>query len=129
MQLRFALIPARAMFAMAIISVLLLRALVPTGYMADRTQSGSITVTICGSDGVFLIPLEKDQSSHDNEEQRADAPCTASSFAKAMGAPPQPLVLSTNIQRITAYEARNAPFCLAARARAMPPARGPPITV
>ena len=117
------------LLAMAFCAAFLLQAFIPAGYMADRTEAGVITAKLCGSDGVWLIPIEKKHIPADEQEkQRADQQCTGVAFAKDIGtlgtfviAPPSPA--------LALYEEHHGPQIVAARARALPPARGPPISV
>lgn len=116
-------------FGMFLAAAFLLQGVIPSGYMADHTESGVITAKICGSDGVWLIPIEKKHAPADEQEkQRVDQPCTGAAFAKAIDgsatleiAPPSPA--------LALYEEHHGPQLVAARARALPPARGPPATV
>lgn len=118
---------ARRGFALVLLlAALLVRGVIPQGYMAESTAPGVLTVTICHSDAVVQIPLEKTGApakSGDPEPQ----PCVYSGYGPAVppadeASLPLPAVVAE------AFTERDAPFALVHAARQLPPARGPPAT-
>jgi len=119
----------RTVFAPLLLAAFLVQAAIPSGYMASRSESGAITVKICGSDGVWLVPIEQDHApAGDHEKERVDQPCVGGALAKAFTAPDN-FALPSPTTALALYEARHGPQIVAARARALPPARGPPAAV
>lgn len=103
--------------------VLLLRAAVPTGFMPERTDAGTITLSICGgSGGVVHIPLDKERV------PKGDSTPSHCAFA-GMGAPadlPPPLVLQSLDWSSHHFAARAEAAQRAAALYPRPPSRGPP---
>ena len=111
-------------------AALLLRAFVPQGYMPQREAGGGISVSLCGTDGVWLIPLHKSVDDDQPDRQRAEGPCLLAGFAMAAGLPPPAPVLPAlpSAQRrpveITFAQAGDE-----VGAYLHPPARAPPVNV
>ena len=104
-----------------------MRAFVPQGYMAKRADSGAIAVTLCGSDGVHLIPL-KQGGNPEKERQRAEPPCAFAGFGAPATSPPAVPELPFPAPVALAYADHPAAFDAPAPQRLHPPARGPPLT-
>lgn len=107
---------------MLLLAALAMRALIPQGYMAESTSPGTLTVTVCHSDAVWQIPVEKRKP---DRERRDPQPCA---FAKlSVGAAPE---LAARLPLppvvVASFAANEAPLALASAARQLPPARGPP---
>jgi hypothetical protein len=118
---------ARRGFAlMLLLAALLVRGAIPQGYMAESTAPGVLTVTICHTDAVIQIPLGKTgapSKSADPEPQ----PCVFAGYGPALAAA-EPAHLPLPAVVAEAFAKADAPFALAAAARQLPPARGPPAT-
>jgi hypothetical protein len=100
--------------------ILLLRTAAPHGFMPERAQDGSITLTICGSGGVVHIPLEKDAPKKDE----APSHCAFAGLGIA-NLPPSILMPAIDWSApafVERYEAAQRVAALYPR----PPARGPP---
>lgn len=103
------------------------RALLPSGTMPERDQRGGISVTLCNSDGVWLIPMRADHSAPDEDRQQRDhAPCA---FAGMVGG-----ILPSETAQPTApgtgalvYGYTVATLTIPVPRRSMPPARAPPL--
>ncbi len=120
----------RNLFGAVLAAVFMLQAAIPAGYMADRSETGAITAKICGSDGVWLIPIEKDgEPADEHEKQRADQPCVGGVINQAITPPGDGYTLAERLPALALYEENFGPQLVAARARALPPARGPPVAV
>lgn len=108
-------------------AALFLRAVVPQGYMPERSTAGSIALTLCNSDGVWLVPLNHDGDKPDKSGQRADPPCA---FA-GLGAPAVPPPASEALPPLAPVPLAFAPAPDApeqsGQPRLLPPARGPPL--
>lgn len=125
-------------------AALLLRMLVPTGYMIDRDH-GRFTITICS--GTALMQMTMDVSPHapamhggdmaghgepmdhgkSEDHGRAEMPCAFSSLSAAALAAIDPLLLAILIAFVlaTGFSAV-APPLLSRTAYLRPPLRGPP---
>lgn len=104
-----------------------MRAVLPQGYMPERSASGSIAVVICGSGGVHRIPVG-DAGDQDEKQQRAEPPCAFAGLASPAVPPPalpEPF-LPARAQLVHADFARIAEP--AAAPHLLQPARGPPLT-
>lgn len=103
--------------------VLMLRAAVPAGFMPERSDAGTITLTVCNTGAVVHIPLGKDKAPKNDP---APSHCA---FA-GMGAPadlPPPLVLPALDWRGQYFSERAEAAQRAAALYPRPPSRGPPI--
>ena len=116
----------RASLWLLLVAALFMRAFVPQGYMAERADSGAIAVTLCGSDGVHLIPL-KQGGNPEKERQRAEPPCAFAGLGAPAAPPPAlpelPLPAPATLAHAD-HPATPEPF---APQRLHPPARGPPL--
>lgn len=107
-------------------AALFMRAFLPAGTMAERSEHGAIAVKLCSSGGVHVIPLKGDKSAPD-DEQRAGAPCA---FAGLAGAATPPPPLSEPVPPVSgalAYDEISTPADTLVPERLNPPARGPPL--
>lgn len=101
--------------------VLLLRAAVPQGFMPERTESGQITLTVCGSGGLVHIPIERKVPA----QKSAPSHC---SFAGIGAADlPSPLVLTATAWAPESFAETQEAAQATARLYPRPPSRGPPI--
>lgn len=116
----------RSFLYLLLAAALFMRVLVPQGYMPERSADGGIAVTLCGSGGVWLIPL-KDGAKPEDKGQRADQPCAFAGLGAAAVPPPAVAELPPPAPAASAY-AEHPVSGLAHRAeRLLPPARGPPL--
>lgn len=109
-------------------AALFMRAVLPQGYMPERSTSGSIAVVVCGSGAIHRIPIGDGDDRGDGQQQRAEPPCAfAGLAAPAVPAPALPeLLLPARAVLARAQQARViAPV---AAPHLHPPARGPPPT-
>ena len=91
-------------------AALFMRAVLPQGYMPERTDGGSFAVVVCGSGGTHLIRLGG-AADQPQERQRAEPPCAFAGLGTGT-VPPSEWA---------------APLAPAAPHRLLPPARGPPL--
>ncbi len=105
-------------------AALFMRAFVPAGYMAERSDSGTIAVALC-SGGVHLIPLKQDREAPD-ENERAEPPCSFAGLAAPALPPPLASELLAPTPVATAYAGDLASERVPLAHRLFPPARGPP---
>ena len=106
-------------------AALLVRAVIPQGYMVESARPGGLTVTICHSDKVWQIPLEKNHMKHGKQSHGDPQPCA---FA-AMGAatPPADVAMLPLPEAVAgSFVSNEASFALRNTERQRPPARGPP---
>ena len=115
--------PPRAFLLLLLAAALFMRAFVPDGFMPERTDSGAITVRVCGAGHVLQIPTGKRDAP--GKAERAQPPCA---FA-GLGAP----ALPPAIVDLPSREPREQLFgdtgeaALSLSAPLLhPPARGPP---
>lgn len=109
-------------------ATLLLRALVPQGYM-PASDNGELVVRLCGSDASIVIPRGDSRPSPDDEGgHRVDAPCAFAGLAAA--SLPPPTVAALPAPQVQNDQFAPQPTALAYRPAPvrLPPARGPPLT-
>jgi hypothetical protein len=106
-------------------AALFMRAFVPQGYMAERTESGAIAVKVCGSGHVLLIPTGQDEAP--DEADRAEPPCAFAGLGTPALPPPSSFELGMPepVARAFARAGHAAPP--PASRLPHPPARGPPL--
>lgn len=122
------------MIAAALIgAALLVRALVPGGYMLMTGEDGrTLTLTLCTGMGPatmqMSMPMPGKPASPDRDAQKHDSPCTYAglSLAAMGGADPVQLVLALLFIFATAFAAITADAPVQ-RVRLRPPLRGPPL--
>jgi hypothetical protein len=104
-------------------ATLFMRAVLPQGYMPERSDAGSIAVVVCGSGAVHRIPV----GDGEEQQQRAEPPCAfAGLAAPAVPAPRLPeLRFPARVE--LAHSAQAQPAVPAAAPHLRPPARGPPL--
>jgi hypothetical protein len=106
-------------------AALFMRAFVPTGYMPERSDTGAISVRVCGAGHVLQIPAGKGEAP--DAAERAEPPCAFAGLGTpalpppAMFAPPAPHPIEPALAE--AGVARNQP----ASPLRLPPVRGPPL--
>lgn len=91
--LRAALIGNRALAAMLVAAALLVRALVPSGYMAAPTAAGSITITLCADASGAPRQVELalgDHSVPGKDHQDQHNPCAFAGMAALADPAPAP---------------------------------------
>lgn len=117
---------SRGLLWLLLAAALVMRVLVPQGYMPERDDAGTIIVKVCGAGHVLAIPL--DQGDVPDTEDRGQAPCA---FA-GLGTPALP---PAAVAGLAVPAAAGSAFIPAAAdvprlvARLVhPPARGPPPT-
>jgi hypothetical protein len=107
-------------------AALFMRALLPQGYMPERSESGAIAVRLCNSASVHLIPLEG-EAAPEEDRQRAEPPCAFAGLASpaipssAGSELPLPAVVAV------AYVGFAPTVTQGAVPRLLPPATGPPL--
>lgn len=116
----------RASLWLLLFAALFMRAFVPQDYMPERSDSGAITVAICGSGGVHVIPLD-DGAGSERDEQRAAPPCAFAGLASPAAPPPAGPDLPLPAPVAVAYADHPAAAASFAAPRLLPPARGPPL--
>ena len=105
-------------------AALFMRAVLPQGYMPERSESGSIAVVICGSGGVHRIPIG--DGDDPESEQRAEPPCVFAGIATPL-LPPAPAGLPLPAA-VKLARADGRPLAIPRLAiRQIHPARGPPL--
>ena len=117
---------ARPFLWLLLAAALLMRAFVPQGYMAERSETGTIAVALCGSGEVHLIKLA-DRTCPQDDGQRAEPPCA---FA-GLGAPALPPSLGAEMSppdiAQTLFTGNSFAAPGPAAPRLGPPATGPPL--
>lgn len=111
-----------------IAAALLMRALLPGGYMLDQNRAGDLVVGVCNSETMLVIPMKDDVPASDEDANKGD-PCAFASLADS-ATPPDPLARPALPQVAeAAYDATRARALSPASRNDLPPARGPPLTV
>lgn len=123
MNHRYAFRPTMWLLLLAL--ALLVRAVVPQGYMASADAAGSITVEICNSDAVWSIPLD---GKPEAPESRDKGHCAFAGM-QGDGALPAPLYAVPVFATAASPAMPDARIIAALAQRPKPPARGPPVSV
>lgn len=111
-----------------IAAALLLRALLPGGYMLEQGRAGDLVVSVCNSDAMLVIPMKPDAPASDEDGSKGDT-CAFASLADS-ATPPDPMARPSVPQVAeAAYDATRARALSPASRNDLPPARGPPLTV
>lgn len=111
---------------MLLVAALLVRAVIPQGYMVESTRPGVLTVTICHSDKVWQIPFKKHHMGHGKPSHGDPQPCAFAAMGTAT--PPADIAMLPLPEAVAASFIRSeAPFALRNTDRQLPPARGPPV--
>ncbi|WP_341207426.1 hypothetical protein [uncultured Sphingomonas sp.] len=127
------LLAQRELAILICVATLLLRLLVPGGYMIDRV-SGHFTITICSgiaapAAATAMPGMHGDMPDHGKKDDRGkvDMPCAFSGLSAAALSATDPLQLAALIVFVmgTGF-ARRLPPPEPARAHLRPPLRGPP---
>jgi hypothetical protein len=120
--------PRHALTGLLVLVALLVRLVVPQGYMIDGS-SGSLQITICHSQTVVKLPMAHNAGHGDRPTQSGaeQQPCAYAGFA-SLDAPPMPASMPISTTVIANYERTERAFVLAQPARQLPPARAPPVT-
>lgn len=102
-----------------------MRAIVPQGYMAERTGGGALTVKICGSGHVVRIPLGKSEAP---DKERVQPPCAFAGLGIATLPPPELASLDAPARANSLFAESELAALRIADPLPHPPARGPPLT-
>ena len=107
-------------------ATLLLRALVPAGWMPDVDRSDAIVAKMCNSAMTVTIPLGRERVPDDSAAQHS-APCLFAGFASDAPLGGSPLVVTAAILAEQRGVAVLAALQLARTAYLLPPGRAPPV--
>lgn len=116
--------PCRGSFWLLIAAALLMRAVIPTGFMPIKPADGAIAVALCHSSGVLQIPLPKNEK----PEKPGEHPACAYSVLLGGGAPPPAVAAFPGVfASAVAFAPAARSFANGAATRPKPPATGPPL--
>lgn len=119
--------PRNALCLLLIAAALMMRAMLPGGYMLDQNRAGDVVVSLCNSDIQLVIPMKDDAPASD--EGGRDQPCAFASLADS-ATPPDPMARPALPHLAqAAYDATRARAMAPALRHDLPPATGPPLTV
>ncbi|RUN75195.1 DUF2946 domain-containing protein [Sphingomonas sp. TF3] len=126
----------RALAAWLLAFALLLKVVVPSGYMLD-TSNGVIRIAICSGMGpvktmAMAMPGMADSASqkHHKDGEKADQPCAFAGLNAHSVAATDPILLALAIAFVMALGSRRiAPPLIGLRLHLRPPLRGPPATL
>ena len=116
---------SRTVLWLLLAAALFMRAFLPQGYMPERTDSGGITVKVCGSGHVLKIPAGKGEAP--DEGDRAEPPCAFAGLGTPALPPPLAAELPTPEQLELAFAHTGHATRLPGTRLPHPPARGPPL--
>jgi len=116
---------SRTVLWLLLAAALFMRAFLPQGYMPERTESGAITVKVCGSGHVLQIPTDKGEAP--DEGDRAEPPCAFAGIGTPTLPPPLAAELPTPEQVELAFAHTGHAVPLPGAGLPHPPARGPPL--
>lgn len=114
--------------ALLLAAALFMQAIVPSGYMPERAETGFITVGICHSGAVMHIPLGPQDQDPADPAANDPLPCTFAALGFATW-PPGGALAVPHAVAVRAFATGEAPFALSHARRQQPPARGPPQSV
>jgi len=116
---------SRTVLWLLLAAALFMRAVLPQGYMPERTDSGAITVQVCGSGHVLQIPNGKNEAPARSE--RAEPPCAFAGLGTSALPPPAfaELTPPEPVEQAFVHVGRSVPP--PATPLHHPPARGPPL--
>jgi hypothetical protein len=128
-RLRALLLTHRRLAAAVLALALVLKVLVPTGFMPG-TEDGRLTVRICAEPGsALLVSLPLKPGEHHNDSASADGACPYAALGHATLGGADPLVLALALAFILLLGFAPAPALRLVRWRhRAPPLRGPPLT-
>lgn len=110
-----------------IAAALLMRGLLPDGYMLQQDRAGELVVGVCNSDTMLVIPMKPQAPASDDDGTKGDSCAFASLPDNAP--PPDPLARPALPQvAAAAYDATRARALSPASRHDLPPATGPPLT-
>jgi len=116
---------SRTVLWLLLAAALFMRAFLPQGYMPERTESGAITVRVCGSGHVLQIPTGKDEAP--NKSERAEPPCAFAGFGTPAVSPPAFAEPPAPELAELAFVHAGQSVPPSATPLPHPPARGPPL--
>jgi hypothetical protein len=116
---------SRASLWLLLAAALIMRAFVPQGYMPARSDSGTITVRVCGSGHVVQIPLGRGEAP--DKAERAQPPCAFAGLGSPALPPPAFAELAAPPPVAAAFAPVGPDASSVVAPRRLPPARGPPL--
>lgn len=119
----------RSWLSRAVLCCLILRALIPTGYMPDfgATPAGAFKVVICSAAGTKTIALDRDGNPlPDRNDGHHGEPCAFGALAQAMSTAPDAAVAASPAYRIVAAADGTDAQLPPVRAGPVLGSRGPP---
>ena len=129
--LRHHLLRHRLLAAWLVAAALLMKVLVPAGYMAS-VSAGSITIELCSGYGPQKMVVEMPGMTHHpdqkGEHSKAEMPCAFSGLSAPSLAGADPLLLAVAIAFVilTVFRIAARPALPGAPSYLWPPLRGPP---
>lgn len=120
---------ARGVFVAAVFFVLLLRTLVPSGFMPVE-MDGKIVVQLCTGSGTKTILVDIGKKSPADEHKASDKPCTFAGFTGAL-LPPMlpPVAVPPLLAILLPFGTAIADLTVHRLAAPPPPAIGPPLKI
>lgn len=117
---------SRLNIMLLLFAALFMRAVMPAGYMPERSNDGTIAIALCNSDGVLRIPL-KEAGEDKDAEHRSAPPCAFAGLGDPLNPP-------ADFPQVAIFERYELSFAatiqrleLAGHTRVLPPARAPPL--
>ena len=129
-RLRAFFLHHRSLAAGLIAAALLIKALVPLGFMPGTASNGTMIVQICNGYGPQSMVMEiPGKAEHDKQSQhgKGEMPCAFSGLSVPSLAGTDPVLLALAILFVMAMALRTVrPLALSSAAYLRPPLRGPP---
>ena len=117
---------SRSMLWLLLVAALFMRAFLPQGYMPERTDSGALTVRVCGSGHILQIPTSKREAPDTTE--RAEPPCAFAGLGTPALPPPAVAELPAPAPVEHAFAHAGERVVRVVAPLPHPPARGPPLS-
>lgn len=114
---------------MLVAVALFVRAVVPQGYMAQEDASGGFEITLCNSDGSWVIPMAEPAGGHEKETDHSGSACQFGGHSEAGDTPQIASVLLLPDARRAAFAPDLVASLSLRHVRPIPPATGPPTAV
>ncbi|GAA0277452.1 hypothetical protein GCM10009127_17790 [Alteraurantiacibacter aestuarii] len=115
-------------WGLLIVAALMLRVLVPQGYMLEQDGSGGIQVSLCNADGTWVIPMKDGHPGDDGQDEGRQA-CAFAGHSSPATPPDDAVSLPLPQLALAPYDAVRERALSPTSPRILPPARAPPTLV
>lgn len=118
-----------AVWSLLLVAALSVRILVPQGYMIEADQNAEITITLCNTDGTWVIPMKETGGGHEDDADHGAKACSFSGHTADASAPDGTAHLPLPQLAEAVFDATRAAALAPDALHYLPPARGPPTRI